>query len=244
MLISFQDRSSDSRFVDRVWRSESERGGEFHSMAAPDWNMVVTRLKGRTYFTVRGPESKATMAECPADGEWFGIRFKVGTFMPVFRSADLRDRNDLTLPNATKRSFWLQGSAWEFPSFENAEVFVERLARAGLIVFDPVVERAVRGEPQELSARTEQRRVVQITGLTRGTICQIERARRAAFLLRGGMPILDVVSKAGFFDQAHLTRSLQRFVGLTPARVAEGGDQLSLLYNTEAEGRNKVGEKL
>jgi len=232
MLISFQDRRSDSPFVDCVWRSESERGGVFHSIAAADWNIVVTRLRGKSFFTIRGPESRATAADCPAEGEWFGIRFKVGTFMPLFRSAELRDRNDLTLPNATNRSFWLGGGAWEFPGFENAEVFVNRLVRAGLIAFDPVVERAVRGEPQNLSTRTEQRRVLQITGLTRGAICQIERARKATLLLKGGRPILDVVSEAGYFDQAHLTRSMQRFVGLTPAQIATGQDQLSLLYNT------------
>ena len=232
MLITFQDRASDSPVVERVWRSQSERAGLFHSVAATTWNIVVTRLEGKVHFTVRGPESHASMAECPADGEWFGIRFKVGTFMPLFRSADLRDRKDLTLPNATNRSFWLKGSAWEFPGFENAEVFVERLVRAGLIAFDPVTERAIRGAPQNLSTRTEQRRVVQITGLTRGAICQIERARRATLLLRSGVPILDVVSQAGYYDQAHLTRSMRRFVGLTPARIAQGGDQLSHLYNT------------
>lgn len=232
MLIAFQHRRSDSPFVDCVWRSESERGGVFHSMAAPDWNVVVTRLRGKTTFTIRGPESMATTADCPAEGEWFGIRFKVGTFMPLFRSVDLRDRNDLTLPNATNRSFWLRGCAWEFPGFDNAEVFVDRLARAGLIAFDPVVERALRGEPQNFSTRTEQRRVLQITGLTRGAICQIERARKATLLLKRGTPILDVVSQVGYFDQAHLTRSLQRFVGLSPSRIAKGRDQLSLLYNT------------
>jgi len=49
--------------------------------------------------------------------------------------------------------------------------------------------------------------------------------------LQRGRPILDVVGEAGYYDQAHLTRSLQRFVGLTPARIARGEEQLSLLYN-------------
>jgi methylphosphotriester-DNA--protein-cysteine methyltransferase len=147
------------------------------------------------------------------------------------RSIDLRDRNDVTLPNATRRSFWLNGSAWDFPDFENAETFVNRLVQRGLIMTDPTVDRALRGELQNLTTRTEQRRVLQITGLTRGAICQIERARRAAILLQRGMPILDVVHEAGYYDQPHLTRSLQRFVGQTPSRIAHGGEQLSLLYN-------------
>jgi methylphosphotriester-DNA--protein-cysteine methyltransferase len=93
------------------------------------------------------------------------------------------------------------------------------------------VARAIRGELQQVSTRTEQRRVRQVTGLTHGTIHQIERARQATILLRDGMPILDVVEQAGYYDQPHLTRSLQRFIGLTPARIARAEQQLSLLYN-------------
>jgi len=231
MLITFADRPSDSPLVERIWWSHSERAGVFHSIAACHWNIVVTRLQGQTILTVHGPETKATMADLPAEGEWFGIRFKLGTFMPLMRSIDLRDRNDLTLPNATRRSFWLNGSAWEFPNRENAETFVKRLVRSGLVMVDPSVERVLRGEPGSCSTRTEQRRVLQITGLTRGAIHQIERARLACLLLRDGRPIQDVVCEAGYYDQAHLTRSLQRFIGQTPAHIARGESQLSLLYN-------------
>ena len=231
MLITFVDRPSDSPFVERVWRSHSDRAGVFHSIAACSWDIVVMRLEGRTTLIVRGPETKATMADCPPQGEWFGVRFKPGTFMPLMRSSDLRDRNNVTLPNATRRSFWLNGSAWDFPDFENAEVFVNRIARAGLIMADRTVEDAILGKPQGVSTRTEQRRVLQITGLTRGAIYQVERARWATLLLRRGPPILDVVHEAGYYDQAHLTRSLQRFIGLSPARIVGGKEQLSLLYN-------------
>jgi hypothetical protein len=231
MLITFADRPSDSPFVERVWRSHSDWAGVFHSVATCHWDMVVTRLEGRTTLTLHGPETKATMADCPARGEWFGVRFKVGTFMPLMRSSNLRDRNDVTLPNATGRSFWLNGSAWDFPNFENAETFVRRLVQRGLIMTDRMVEGAIRGQLQNVTTRTEQRRVLQITGLTRGTICQIERARRATLLLKQGTSILDVVHETGYYDQAHLTRSLQRFIGQTPARIAQGRGQLSLLYN-------------
>src|SRR5437879_4363094 len=81
-LIVFEDRSSDSPMVERVWRSHSEHAGSFLSVAASHFEMAVTRLRGRTFLTLRGPETKATTAECPAEGEWLGIRFKLGTFMP------------------------------------------------------------------------------------------------------------------------------------------------------------------
>jgi len=232
-FIVFEDRPSDSPFVERVWRCHSERAGTFHSIAACHWEMVVTRLEGRTSLTVRGPEIRATPADCPADGEWFAIRFKLGTFMPRLRPGDLRDRNAVTLPGAGNRSFWLDGSAWEYPDFGNAETFVERLVRGGWIAEDPAVGAALRGEAHERCTRTLERRFLRATGMTRGTVRQIGRARHATHLLTRGVPILDAVEGAGYYDQAHLTRSLKRWTGRTPAQILRGDDQLSFLYKTE-----------
>jgi hypothetical protein len=232
-LIAFADRASDSPVVQRVWRSHSEQAGVFHSIAGCHWGMVVARLEGKTSLFVRGPETKATLADCPPEGEWFGVLFKLGTFMPSLRSGDLRDRNDVRLPNATTHSFWLDGSAWNFPTFDNMDTFVNRLVRRGLILTDSTVEGVIRGERQSIGTRTEQRHLLRATGLTRGAIDQIERARRATRLLRHGMPVLDVVHEAGYYDQAHLTRSLQRFIGQTPGHIAQAKEQLSLLYNIE-----------
>jgi hypothetical protein len=233
VFIVFDDRPSDSHVIERVWRSRSERAGPFHSMASNHWEMVVTRLAGRCFLTVRGPETRATAAACPADGEWLGIRFKLGTFMPRLPPGDLRDRKDVTRPAVSGRAVWLDGAAWELPGFETAEAFVTRLVRAGSIVSDPAVAAVLRGEVRDSSARTEQRHFQRATGTTRAAVRQVERARHAAILLRRGVSILDTTFRAGYFDQAHLTRSLKRFVGATPAEIARGDRQLSLLYNTE-----------
>jgi AraC-like DNA-binding protein len=234
LLIVFQDRPSDSPFVERVWRSHSERAGTFHSMAACHWEMVVTRHEGKTSLTVRGPETKATMADCPAYGEWFAIRFKLGTFMPLLRPGELRDRNDVTLPCVTSRTFWLNGSAWEYPDFENAETFVNRLVHARLVAIDHSVIAAFHSQSPKLSRRTVQRRFLQTTGVPHSTLRQIQRARQATNLLKQGCSIFDAVYKAGYYDQAHLTRSLKRLIGQTPAQILRGEQQLSFLYNTES----------
>ena len=55
--------------------------------------------------------------------------------------------------------------------------------------------------------------------MTHGLFRQIERARYATNLLRDGASILDTVHEAGYFDQAHLTRSLKVLIGETPASV-------------------------
>jgi hypothetical protein len=233
VFIRFEDRPSDSPVIERVWRSHSERAGTFVSMAACNWTMVVTRLEGRTFLTVRGPETRATVADCPADGEWIGIQFTLGTLMPLFPAGVLRDRNDVTLSEASSRSFWLNGSAWEYPSFQNAETFAERLVAGGLIMTDGYVGDVLRDRPAGLSSRTAQRRILRATGMSQAAIRQIERARRATRRLRQGTPVGDVVHDEGYFDQAHLIRSLKRFVGQTPGQLVRGEEQLSLLYNTD-----------
>jgi AraC-like DNA-binding protein len=70
-----------------------------------------------------------------------------------------------------------------------------------------------------MSLRTIQRRFLHATGLTRGTFEQIERARQAVTFLEQGLSIADAVYQVGYADQPHLTRSLKRFIGQTPAQI-------------------------
>jgi methylphosphotriester-DNA--protein-cysteine methyltransferase len=62
---------------------------------------------------------------------------------------------------------------------------------------------------------------LQTAGLTHKTIQQIERARSAVPLLEQGTPVLDTAFGLGYFDQAHLTNSLKRFIGKTPEQIAQ-----------------------
>jgi hypothetical protein len=235
MPFTFEERLSDSPFVEKVWRTQSEQAETFTSLAASQWEMVVTTYQGQTHFTLRGPETRASQADCPPNAEFFGIIFQLGTFMPPFPAGHFLDKNDLTLPAATGRSFWLNGAAWEFPDFENADTFVNRLMRQGLLMRDNLVDAVLHNNPPPLSPRTIRRRFLHATGLTPGLIRQIERARRALLLLQQGHPILDTVYEAGYFDQPHLTRALKHFVGQTPAQIVEQNpsEPVSLLYKTE-----------
>lgn len=212
-------RASASPFVQEIWRARSERSGAFISMAASHWELVVTRREGATTLTVRGPETVATPLAYREGGEWCGIRFKLGTFIPLFPAGALVDRA-VILPAAGSDTFWLHGAAWPFPEYEHADAFVDRLVRDGLLVHDPVVADALQGHLPDVSLRTVQRRFKQATGLTLSTVRQINRARHAMTLLQHGVPILDVVHEAGYYDQPHLTRALKRWFGQTPAQIA------------------------
>lgn len=70
MNFIFDERPSDAPFVEKIWRTQSERAGSFISQAASQWEMVVTTYQGKTTFTVRGPETKATPADCPPDASF------------------------------------------------------------------------------------------------------------------------------------------------------------------------------
>ncbi len=218
-LFTIEGRSSRSTFVEGMWWTRSEPEDSFISVAASHWEMCVTRQRGSAWLTVRGPQTKATTTPIPVDAEFFGIRFSLGTFMPNLQPGQLVDR-ELTLPPATGSTFWLDRSVWELPGSDNADVFVERLVRAGLLVHDPVASAGLQGGVEGLSTRTVERRVSRATGLTRGAVRQIRRAERAVELLSGGVPARDVARQAGYADQPHLTRSLRRFMGQTPSRIA------------------------
>ncbi len=218
----FKGRLSESPFVESIWYTQSEQAGDFTSVAATRWEMVITKMAGRTTMTVRGPETFATPALIPPDAEFLGITFKLGTFMPIFPVPRLVDA-PINLPDANSRSFWLNGSSWEFPDFENVDTFVARMMRAGLLAREPVVDAALSGQikVKELSLRTLQRRFAQATGLSHGAVVQIERALRASDLLAHGVSILDTVDQAGYADQPHLTRALKRYMGQTPKQILD-----------------------
>jgi hypothetical protein len=220
-LFAFERGSSRSPLVESTWRTCSATEGSFVSVATCHWEMVVTRQADGAWLTIRGPETGASVAPVPADAEFFGIVFSHGTFMPGLAPRALVDRS-LDLPATASGSFRLNGATWELPGPDNTDVFVSRLVRAGLLVHDPVAAAALHDDVAGLSRRTVERRVVRATGLTRGTIRQIQRAERAVDLLSRGVPALDAARLAGYADQPHLTRSFKRFVGQTPSQVAAG----------------------
>lgn len=223
-LFALEEGTSWSPLVSRIWQAWTPTDAWFISVAASHWEMVVTRQQGVARLTVRGPETKATAVPIPRDAEFFGIQFSAGTFMPGLLPSRLVDLA-VILPPVTERSFWLGGSAWEHPSPDSADVFVERLVRAGVLVHDPVAAEAVHDDVAGFSSRSLERRVARATGLSRGAVRRIRRAERAVDLLSRGVAPSEVARRAGYADQPHLTRSLRRFAGQTPGQIVVAGVQ-------------------
>lgn len=230
MGIAFEDRPSGSPYIERVWRSSSESLDRMTSVATAHWTLVVWREAGLVRAAVQGPETRASSAPVPEDATFFGIRFALGSTMPRLPIQQLVDGH-LELAAVSRRSLWLDGSSWSLPDYDNAEYFVRRLVRTGVLVRDPMVPRVLAGDSVRLTDRSVRRRFLSATGLTRGRIRQIERARQAALALRDGRPIADLTHNLGYFDHPHLARSLSRFIGRTASQLRERpGHQLSLLY--------------
>ena len=220
MIVDLDTRLSDSPFVHSVYEARSVGGGSFMSNATTQWEMVITKQVGKITLSLRGPETQASPAPIPEDAEFLGIIFKHGTFMPRIPGSKLVDE-EIHLSETGRNSFQLFGESWQFPNFENVDTFVGRLIRKELVAHDQVVDDALRGRTQDLSLRSIQRRFLHVTGLTYKTIQQVERARKAVELLQSGVPILDTTYQAGYFDQAHLTRSLKLLYGQTPGEIVK-----------------------
>lgn len=233
MKIQIEERQSDSPFIERIWRGQTGEPGEFTSIATSQWSLVVWQENGTSHIALRGPETTATPAPVPADSLSFGVIFKWGTVMPHLPLSHLVD-NQINLPQAAGKSFWLNHSVWQFPNYENIDVFVNRLIREDVLKCDPFVKAILGGLDKNVSLRTAQRRFLQATGITYTAVYQIERARQATLLLKSGLSILDTVEQAGYYDQPHLTRALKRYIGQTPAQIQDkkAAQPLSFLYKT------------
>jgi AraC-like DNA-binding protein len=218
MSIIHEERLSDSPFVETITYGRTAGDGSTIRPATCHWHMVFTKYNGRLFPFIVGPLTAAGSVSWTEGAEILWIKFKLGTFMPRLPTRDILDKETI-LPGAGDKSFWLNGSAWQFPDFENVDTFINRLARNEMLACDPVVKTLLQGHSQEISPRTVRHRFLRTTGLTQGHIHQYERAQRAAALLQQGKSILDTVYEGDYFDQPHLTRSLKRFLGKTPAQL-------------------------
>jgi Helix-turn-helix domain len=213
----------------RVWAAECDSPTDFSSMASVHPGIGFVRIGGRTTVHLRGPATKAITLSCPQDAEYFGADFRLGAYVPMFPPGRLVNLQDAVLPTLPDGRIVLAEQSWEMPTPQNVDVFIGRLERAGLLVFDPLIEGlgygdAVRG----MSERTAQSRFVRAVGLSRRKLQMIEKARHAAGRLRSGAAIADVVFEAGYHDQPHLTRTLRQLIGHTPAELSRGGMFLDL----------------
>ena len=225
----FASRASDSPWVETVWTCRSPQVSEMTSVATETLGLVFWEQDGRRSAAITGPESGTGTAPVPEDAAFVGIQFAVGVSLRSLATPALVDHG-VELPDVTRRTFRLGGRRWETPDPDDAEGFVDRLVRDGVLARDPFVAAALRdGHRPTVSGRTLERRFRAATGLTQGAVRQIRRARAAATLLASGAAVETAVRDVGFYDEPHLARALRRYVGRTPRQLREGrGGALAL----------------
>src|SRR5688572_12134950 len=164
MPFRIESRPSNSPLATSVWRTESGDVDSFMSLACTQFSLVFTRQHGGMRLTFRGPETMATVVECPAEAEFLGVQFKLGTSMTGVAMTELVDGTYEVGPSR-EQAFSLDGSRWDFPTYENVDTFLERLRREDVLRCDGVVEAVLQDEELALSSRSVQRRFVNATGL-------------------------------------------------------------------------------
>jgi hypothetical protein len=221
MSIISEERSSDSPYVATITRGRTASDGSSLRPAEIHWHMVFVKYQDNVQLLIVGPWTTSGVVSYLEGAEILWVKFQPGTFLRHLPTRNFLD-TETSLPQASGRSFWLNSSVWQFPNYENIDTFIDRLVRSGVLVRDPLVSAVLQGHPHEMSPRTVRHRFLQATGLTQSHIRQVERAKRAAELLRQGASISDTVYEAGYFDQPHLSRSLKQWIGYTPAQIVHG----------------------
>jgi hypothetical protein len=117
------------------------------------------------------------------------IKFKLGTLLSHRPTKHFLNAETM-LPEASSTSFWLKSSAWQFPTYENVDTFVDKLLCKDILVRDPVVNAALEDQFPDMFARTVHHRFLQATGLSQNQLFQLDRAKQAMIFLEQGTPIL------------------------------------------------------
>lgn len=207
----------DSPLVAAVSSMAVERPGVM--LVPPDgtWDLVFIRDASGMRAIRTGLSTRAVRLWHGGTEEILAISFKASVRMVAADPVASLDKGYVL--RGDERRFTLAGEVFEIPTFSNADVFVERLRKQGLIQPNPAIQAILDGEPIAVSARTLQRQFKLTTGMTHKRFTMIERARLAAESLRKGEAAQNVVHALGFYDQAHLINSLREIVGQTPSQL-------------------------
>ena len=208
-----------------VWQRVVPAGGDTPRIL-PDGCLDLIWTDGR--LLVAGPDTTAHLVSTAPGSRWAGLRFAPGTGPGLLGvpASELRDQRvpldrlwpaglvrDLVdrVGNAADPAVALEAVAaarlCEFtPAHPSVAVIVARL-RSGASV--AATARAV-----QVSERELRRRCATAFGYGPKTLARILRVDRAVALARAGTPLATVANRAGYADQAHLSREVKALAGV------------------------------
>src|SRR5687768_11532707 len=157
MGLIYEERLSDSPYVETVTHGRTIGNSFTIRPSEISWHMVFVKRNGSFQPLMVGPLTSSGVVEFVEGTEMLWIKFKLGTFMPHLPVKDYLDV-ETAMPDASSKSFWLKGSAWQIPNFENADTFVNRLVHEDILTHDPVVKAALYDQVPEMASRTVRHR--------------------------------------------------------------------------------------
>ncbi|MFI6245655.1 helix-turn-helix domain-containing protein [Streptomyces sp. NPDC051016] len=202
-----------------VWTNAPSAAGA--GRVLPDGCMDLLWNEGR--LLVAGPDTRAYVTE-GGTGVWTGLRFPPGA-APAFLGVpahELRDRrvelSDLWAASAVRRLTARVDGA------DDPGAALEQIALDRAVPRDPLLSRlvealdagrAVAATADELGIGTRQlhRRSLVSFGYGPKTLARVLRMRRALALARAGVPLAETAVRAGYADQAHLSREVRELAG-------------------------------
>ncbi|WP_428951568.1 DUF6597 domain-containing transcriptional factor [Streptomyces sp. cg35] len=215
-----------------VWTRTVASGRGAAAPVLPDGCMDLIWSEGRLF--VAGPDTRAHPAGATAGRTYAGIRFAPGTApaylgVPAHELRDSRAELADLWRGADARRLTERVDAAADPAAELESAAV-RLARAAGPP-DPLLARVVsaldagRGiaetaEHAGLNTRLLHRRSLVAFGYGPKTLARVLRLQRALALARSGVPFAETAVRAGYTDQAHLSRDVRDLTGVTLRRLA------------------------
>lgn len=229
MGLTFNEVAGELPLVQRVWSASCDADTDFASAAKASPMIAFARSDDGVTVHLRGPETRGTSLMCREGWEFFGVELRPGAYLPLYPPSGLADLNDALLPTLPGERILLDNREWEMPTAQNVDVFLDRLVRAGLVIFDPLVDEIRNGErPRGMSERIAQIRFRRALGISHRKLVSIEQAQHAARLLTAGKSIADVVTAGGYYDQSQLARAMRWATGHTPGELRRGISFLAL----------------
>jgi hypothetical protein len=224
MSFTYEDKQIDSQYIDKIWHTRTTSKGVYTANLDGNWDIIITKSQYFTNVSVNGIGKEAVQVPYIEGIESIGIALKPGVFLRNHRGKDIADSQHV-LVEGNVSYVEIDGQQFEIPNFESAEEFVGLLAASGILLVDTVVSAFLEQDVSGASKRTVRRHVSQVTGLSPNFLSQIERAKYAAKLLQKGVPIAKVAIDAGYSDQAHMTKSVKKIMGSTPAQLSSKSPQ-------------------
>jgi hypothetical protein len=212
-------RDSDNPYIDTVWTTQNVGDGIY--LATPDgsWDLIVMIDKnGRRHMIIAGQATRPMEIPYTAGTGSVVISFTPGAYLPYYPAEILVDSVEI-LENVDDDHFILAGHTFAFPTFENVELFVEKLVTLGILKNNGIVDGVIKGTPKAMSKRAVQRHFSATTGLTQKYLDQIKQAQRAVTLLQQGKKPIEVAQDAGYSDQPHLAKSLKKIMKSKPSAI-------------------------